>query len=78
MTHRIALTALLLAVSVSSADAQVRTNIPQSGAANQFMSQIQSQAIGNGFTGASQNSLALSQGNPANVFQGLGATRTSS
>jgi hypothetical protein len=47
-------------------------SLNSSPAANQFMSQIQSQAIGPGLTGASQNALALSQGNNANVFQNLG------
>ena len=75
MTFRLVIAVAILAAVVSSAQAQTnnrRPNLQSSPAANQFMRQIQTQSVGTGFTAESQNALALSQGNPANVFQNLG------
>jgi hypothetical protein len=65
----------LVAVSTAAAQSSFINRNPSlnsSPAANQFMRQIQTQSVGTGFSAESQNALALSQGNPANVFQNLG------
>jgi hypothetical protein len=72
---------LFFLVAVGTAAAQPsfinrNPSLNSSPAANQFMSQIRTQSIGNGFSAESQNALALSQGNNANVFQNLGRNPT--
>lgn len=68
---------LVSVVAVGNAAAQSsfinrNPSLNSSPAANQFMRQIQTQSVGTGFSAESQNALALSQGNQANVFQNLG------